>query len=404
MSRLPPRLQALWPLAKRMHRLLTRVIGDLGRSLGFLFGERRLPRGGYEASTCAAAAEPDMVTLHRGPGVEPVRRDLPAGEPPRHWAFAMVASRDLPALSVLDVRGGTVVGDFGAVITPGGRLDLETSPYWGISGWQEHPVFLRGRLPRIERVSGTLAVLATRGGGSSYYHFLLDVLPRLEELRRVLPEERPDGWYLPRAARFHREILALAGLSDLPIVDSVPDRAVRADRMLVPGLPNHDELTPEWVVRWLRELLPVEDVDGRPRRIYVTRGDTPNTRRLVQESEAWRELERRGFVRVNPGEMSVRDQIDTFAAADVVVGVHGAALTNLLFCRPEVRVLHLLAPAYVKHCFHAILDAIPGSTYRYLVGDGPLAMRPEESTGIQDDISIEPGRLLSAVDDLLAVR
>lgn len=401
-SRLPPPLQPFWPLFKRLHRLLSLLMGVLGRRSGFLHGERRLPVRGYDASADAARAEPAAVTLHQGPRVDPIRRKVPSGDPAGHWAFDIVAERSLPRLSVLELRSGTVAADLGAVITPGGGLDLESSPYWGIANWREHPLYLRGRLPPVEHVQGTLAVLATRWGGSSYYHFLLDVLPRLEVLRRVLPGEQPDHWYLPRPTRYHREILDLAGLAGLPVVDSVPDRAVRADRLLVPGLPNHDELTPPWITHWLRGLLPAQHDSERPRWLYVTRGVVPNTRRLVQEPAVWPELERRGFVRVDPGELSVREQIDTFAAADVVVGVHGAALTNLLFCRPGVRVLHLMAPTYVKHCFHAILDAIPDSTYRYLIGDGPVVSRPEDMTGIQDDISIGPSRLLTAVDELLA--
>jgi hypothetical protein len=388
---------------KRLHRLLTLVVGSLSRVVGPLLGGRRLPVRGYPTSAAAAAAEPHAVAYHRGEPVGVIRLPVPPGDPAENPAFVAVAERDdVPDLGVLEVRGGTVVGDFGAIVTPAGGLDLESSQYWGISGWREHPLFLKGLLPRVETVPGTVAVLATRGGGTSYYHFLLDVLPRMEVLRRVRPSERPDHWYLPRAARYHREILTLAGLDRLPVLDSRPDRAVRADRLLVPGLPNHDELTPTWVTRWLRDLLPPDDAtEGRPRRLYVTRGNVPNTRRLVEEPALWPELERRGFVRIDPGTLSVRDQIDHFAAADVVVGVHGAALTNLLFCKPGVRVLHLMAPTYVKHCFYAILAGIPGSEYRYLLGEGPGRVDPSRMNGIQDDISIAPDRVLAEVDRLL---
>jgi hypothetical protein len=401
-SRLPSSLQPWWPAFKRLHRLLTLMVGVLARAAGPLLGRRRLPTRGYSTPETAAAAEPAAVTYHRGPAVSAIRRAIPRGEPAAHWAFATVAVReDVPDLGVLEVRDGTVVGDLGAVITPGGGLDVQSSHYWGIAGWREHPIFLKGRLPRVESVPGSLAVLATRGGGTSYYHFLLDVLPRMEVLRRVLPEERPDHWYLPRSTRYHSEILSLAGLDALPVVESAPDRAVRAQRLLVPGLPNHDELSPTWVTRWLRELLPAGDTAGLPRRLYVTRGVVPNTRRLVQEPIVWPELERRGFVRIDPGAMSVREQVDHFAAADVIVGVHGAALTNLVFCKPGVRVLHLMAPTYVKHCFHAILAGIPDTDYTYLLGDGEPATDPRRMNGIQHDISISPQRLLAALDELL---
>lgn len=402
MSRLPSSLQPWWPWFKRAHRLLSFLLGVLGRLIAPALGRRGVPRQGQETSAATAAAEPDAVRLHRGPEVEPIRREMPPGTPPDHWAFAITLHRDdIPPLSTLAIRGGTVVGDLGAVVTPGRTLDLQTSEYWGIEGWREHPLFLRPMLPPVQEYDGTLGVLATRGAQASYYHFLFDALPRMEVLRRSMPEAQPDAWYLPRVTRYHREILDLMGLADLPVLESGPDRAVRARELLVPGLPNHHELAPRWLVEWLRAQLPPAATEGKPRRLYVTRGNVPNTRRLVGEDEIWPELERRGFTRIDPGTLSVRDQIDHFAAADVVVGVHGAALTNLLFSPPGAKVLHLMAPTYVKHCFWAILDTIPGTTYRYLLGDGPAVPPGGDLDGIQDDIAIAPARLLAEVDRLL---
>ena len=57
-------------------------------------------------------------------------------------------------------------------------------------------------------------------------------------------------------------------------------------------------------------------------------------------------LERRGFLRFDPGAHTVQEQIDHFAAAEVIVAPHGAALANLTFCRPRrARPRALRAPA-----------------------------------------------------------
>jgi capsular polysaccharide biosynthesis protein len=85
----------------------------------------------------------------------------------------------------------------------------------------------------------------------------------------------------------------------------------------------------------------------------------------------------------------------------VVVAPHGAALTNLVFSPPGVKVLHLFAPTYVKHCFWAILDAVPGSSYRYLVGEGRPVPPGKGMQGIQDDIRVSPERVLAALDAMV---
>ena len=80
-------------------------------------------------------------------------------EPFRHHAFAQPFS--------LEIDRGTVVGTYGAVVTPGGTLDFQTSDYFGLRSWREHPIFLRNRLPKIEDVDGTVVVLATRATDAS---------------------------------------------------------------------------------------------------------------------------------------------------------------------------------------------------------------------------------------------
>ena len=400
MSRLPPALQPVWPLVKRLHRLATRVVGAVVRRTSSRLGERALPRRATELSSDTAALEPDTVRIHPGGGAEHIRRaPPPIGDPPNHWSILDAASHDVPARFTVEMDGGTVVGDYAANLTAAGTLDYETSEYFGISGWREHPLYLRSALPRIEHVDGTLVSLACRGSAGNYYHFLLDVLPRWGILRESLPGLEPDHIYVPCSTSYEKELLALTGLDQYDLVATGKHRAVSADRLLVPSLPNPFEVAPTWMVEWIRQALPPVHTDDKPRRLYVTRGSGPNTRRLVNEEELWPRLEQRGFVRIDPGTLSVRDQIDHFAAADVVVGLHGAALTNLVFLKPGARVLNLFAPGYVKHCYWAICDGIPDVTYHYLVGQGRA---PRRMNKIMQDIRVDAATLDAAVDRLLA--
>jgi capsular polysaccharide biosynthesis protein len=295
------------------------------------------------------------------------------------------------------------VGNYGANLTAARTLDYETSEYFDIAGWREHPIFLRPALPRVERVDGSLVSLATRGGSQNYYHFLLDVLPRWAILEESMPGFVPDHVYVPSADGFEKELLGLAGLDAVSIVATAKHRAVSADRLLVPSLPNPKEMTPPWAVSWLRDRLPPERTDDKPRLIYVTRGSRRNTRRLVGEETLLPLLEQRGFVRIDPGTMSVRDQIDHFAAADVVVGLHGAALTNLLFIRPGTRVLEIFAPGWVRHSFWMLCAAIHDVRYRYLVGEGYEDHEERRvMKGLQDDIRLKAERLERSLTRLMA--
>lgn len=402
MSRLPSALQPAWPLFKRLHRLTTLICGFATRPLSRLAKGRALPRRAFTLSADTAAHEPGAVTLHVGDVSERINRPLPSGDPEGHWRFADARSLDVPPHFVLELADGAVAGDWGATITAGGTLDMETSEYFGIAGWREHPVFLAAAVPPVERVDGSVVSLTTRGGNRNYYHFLMDVLPRWGVFQECVPGHQPDAVYVPRETPYQEQLLSLLDLDRFPIIPVTPARTVRASTLFVPCLQNPVEMAPSWTVSWLRERLPPKAIADRASRLYVTRGSGRNTRRLVQEELIWPELQKRGFVRVDPGSLSVREQIDTFAAAEVIVGLHGAAMTNVVFAQPGVRILEVFPSNYVKPCFWAIAENIPDAHYEYLVAGRPAPDdRGQSMLGIQDDIDVDVERFCSAVDRLL---
>jgi len=398
-SRLPSRLQPLWPLAKRAHRATARVAGAAGRRVP---GDRPVPRTSTATCRETVAVEPGTAAVHQAAPEQVVRRPRPAGHPADHWYFADVLETTVPEQLVLDLADGWVLGAHAAVMTAGRVMDGETSHYFNIDDWREHPVFLNVRPRRSEYVDGTVAVLAARGTGHNYYHFLVDALPRLGMLDRALPDVRPDRWVLDRTARYQRELLALLGLEDVPAIEPHGGMAVQARRLLVPSLPNASTIVAPDTVSWLRDRLKPRDPAGRPGRLYVTRGDRPNTRRVVDEQALLDRLARRGFVAIDPGTLSVQEQIDHFAAAEVVVAPHGAALTNLAFAGDGVRVLELFAPGYLNGGYWSITASIPDSRYRYLVADeGARQVPGAVAKHFMDDIAISPRQVDDALDVLL---
>lgn len=403
MTRLPPRLQPFWPLVKRLHRLASLGSGVLGRRTRMLQGARALPARGTATMDQTRALDPEHVTIHQVGPAEQIRRAPALGTPAGHWVFDKHAHVDLPASTTLEVADGTVVGDYGAIITPNGTLDGEMSDYFGIAGWREHPLYLKRRLPPVEEVDGTVAVLATRGGSNNYYHFLLDVLPRFGVLQETLPDCEPDALFVPHGAAYQRTFMELAGLGGHRVIASGPDKAVRATRLLVPSVANRREAAPPSTVTWLRSRMRPTGATDTPRRIFVTRGQEPNTRRIVHEDAMMELLEARGFVRVSPATYSPQEQINLFAGAEVVVAAHGAALANLLFVTPGARVLEMFAPNYVNSCYWAISQSIPDVHYRYLVADGWEKHGPGDPMNkILADIDLAPEVIAAAVDELLA--
>ena len=332
---------------------------------------------------------------------ERVRRAIPSGEPPRHPRFVGDADLVVPRAVVAELPHGRVLSRHRVVIDRRGRMIEEFGGiYWGTNRWTEHQIFLHPFPEPPVEVDGLLAVLAGRGD-VNYYHFLFDILPRLAFLETTgIPS--PDRWYAPLQGRFHREILELAGFLPKPeVIDADLAPHVRAQALLVPGLPDTHKRTPRWIVPFIREQLRPSDLECVPgRRIYITRGSERNNRIVKNETEVVEMLADRGFTVADPGAMPVAEQIRTFAEAECIVGPHGAALTNLAFASPDASVIELFASDYVDLAYWKIADSIPGVTYRYLVASGPPARPGWGQSGVMSDITVDVAALRRVLDAL----
>jgi capsular polysaccharide biosynthesis protein len=292
-----------------------------------------------------------------------------------------------------------VLGPHGAVITGRGELVQDLSFYFGTTRPREHPLFLHPFPPPAVNVTGRLGVLATRGD-SNYYHFLMDVLPRLAILAAQDEIEPPERWYVPVSEGFQRELLDRVGITEERRIDSTTVRHVRAETLVVPAPPSMLVVNPPWVVEYLRATLlptPIERVEGRS--IYVTRGTATNNRAVRNEGHVMDVLRGRGFLANDPGAMSVADQIRAFAEASVIVAPHGAALANLAFASPGATVVELFPAADIVPDYWKLACGVNGLVYRYLLGSGS-ALTANRSRMLVSDIEVNVAALDRILDDV----
>jgi capsular polysaccharide biosynthesis protein len=398
MPRLVGPLRPYFPVIKKGVLISTQLAGRVTRPGSTIFGSSALPAR-------AAVTTPDYVRAHPEAGIEvidilpalPVARTLPEGLPPAHWSFAGGASARTPPAFVAVIPSGRATGHYGAVITADNSILFDLSPYFRVSVPTQHPIFLRARLPSLERFAGTVAVLTTRGS-DNYYHFLTDVLPRI-----VLVEKSGisiDRYLVNRSLPFQRDLLERFGISGDRVIESRAHPHIQAERLVVPTLPDPDMETPGWIVTALRDrLLPPGAVAPR-RRIYVGRGSRRHDRIVVNEPDVLAVLARRGITPLDPGRLPVADQIQAFASAELIVAPHGAALTNLAFCSPGARLVELFAPDYVNVCFWALATHVDGLEYRYVIGHGPPGPAGKAMMAVSSDIEVDIGRLEAVLDAL----
>jgi hypothetical protein len=169
-----------------------------------------------------------------------------------------------------------------------------------------------------------------------WQHWLVDCLTRMYSLSRAYPGRRivlltPSGlkrdWY---------ESLT-AALPPRFEVQYLPQAAwVQVDRMLLPSYVSaraNQHLPPGYYdtmrkTTFERLGLPPET---EPReRLYISRALAPH-RRILNEDELVRLLNRYGFKSILPEKMAFKDQVDLFRRAEIIAGAYGSNWGNNIY-------------------------------------------------------------------------
>jgi capsular polysaccharide biosynthesis protein len=222
----------------------------------------------------------------------------------------------------------------------------------------------------------------------NYYHWLVDVVPRLAVLRAAgvpdLPIVTPA-----QCTSFQDGSLRSLGITDrrLPFTGS----RMSFETLVWPsGLDPIGFPSPR-TAEWLRHAFLDEPARSAPRtRLYVRR----SARTIANEREVLEVLGRFGFEVVQPETLSFAEQVRLFSQAELVLGCHGAGMANSVFARPDALIMELFQPGYINLSTYRLARSA-GLRYRYLVGRAAGPRR----RGKDRDIVVDTVGLVSLLAD-----
>ena len=228
-------------------------------------------------------------------------------------------------------------------------------------------------LPSPEYIDGTVAFLSVRWGHRGYFHWICDVLARIELLRLGgIDLNSIDKFVINKFdQQFQIETFAHLGIPREKIIESLEIPHIQAKTLIVPSLPQlRAYRDTAWASQALkRSFLNPEDLKtfNKVERIYINRLDAPH-RRVVNEDKVIEFLESWGFTSIALESMSFSEQVLCMASAKVIVAVHGAGLSNLVFCNPETKIIEIFSPAHVQNTYWRISNAC-GLDHYHLMSD-----------------------------------
>ncbi|MBM3573266.1 MAG: glycosyltransferase family 61 protein, partial [Alphaproteobacteria bacterium] len=322
--------------------------------------------------------------------------------PHLHYALPETFAIRLTDVTLIPTHFSVVTSDHAVLLDGlhyGGRLDRFVTNYFAYVSADNRVLAL---LPNKAQIHDEPAVLL--GGDLNFAHCLLDSFSRLSVIE-AMPELASRRLVVSTSMRPSvAEALKLMGWDDQKLIRVDPAECHRFRDLWVPSFTHAMFRRPAPVhLAFLRRRLfsQAEQRDPRTarRRFLLSRGGAPH-RRALNEDEIMTALAPLGFERISTETMTMAQRIELLAQAEVVVGLAGAGMANVVALPRSTVVIEVTHQHWVEQHFLA-LSRMLDHLHRFVVGRA--AVKP--GVPLQHcDYTVESGRIVNAVNDLMKDR
>jgi hypothetical protein len=327
------------------------------------------------------------------PGARKRENLLPATTVTRDWPANVVASdaslfyhelvRRFPPVRIRTVRAAKIVPGLGPC-------------YWSGAIKEAHIRESPSLLGRVRRAVAWWSSSAKRSEydelfwitdavSTNYFHWFTDALPRLhlictlfKNCNILLPKEYENFGFVTESLRSFPEANFLYVADGKPI--SVP--CLKILSAVAPQGNFNPDIVGELRFRLLHYLgahTIGDEGSTRPETgIYVSRAKT-NKRRISNEVYVVSMIEKLGYQTVTMEDLSLTSQINLMKNTKVLLGPHGAGLTNMIFM-PTGSVIVEIRKEGDSHnnCFFSLACALGHKYYYLLTSCSPIGLKKSE--------------------------
>jgi len=204
---------------------------------------------------------------------------------------------------------------------------------------------------------------------SNIFHWLIDCLPRLYALIRI-NEQNINLIYNANIDKKQLEMLNFFLNNRFKLTSIGSNEVWMIERYIFPSFTSNNcsgYLSKEYL-DFIKERIIIGysiDVSDRNNRIYLSRKRVEK-RKLLNEEVVFQLLQRYNFKRIYPDDLTFKEQVQIFNSAKIVISVHGAGLTNIIFSE-NLKVIELHPPKKIKTHYFMLSKALKFK-YRYIIG------------------------------------
>jgi hypothetical protein len=303
-------------------------------------------------------------------------------------------SKDTMVASILNAR----VYSSNGIVIKGNRVVEEFSLAIGKTTGQLN-IFNKMVLPIPHKIEGKVLLLATPGADINYFHWMMDLVPRLSLFEKCGLKLNDIDYVLlgHKSLPFQIDTLNLLNINKNKIINLNQHTHVYAKHLIVPSFVGLSGNMPKSTCQYLRSKFIKKEIKAT-RKIYITRINA-NVRKIINEGDLIKALKERNFEIISSEKLSFSEQVELFQSAKTVISPHGAGLTNITFCNPNTTIIEMFSPNYINQCFWTIASHC-NLNYNYYLGEGTV-LKEDYTHNMAQDIKIDTNKFITTFENII---
>lgn len=222
-------------------------------------------------------------------------------------------------------------------------------------------IIQKGTTSFVKKISGRVFNLCQGASGNNYFHFIFDILPKLYLLNLKINLKKIDYFYLSDPKEWQIKIFKKLGINENKLLSSKKNKHIFADEILAVDHPwynkgtiqNQVQKLPSWIVLHNNKILKKNSKKFIcNKKIFLDRSNSLYNHCQIENPKDLKVLlEQNDFSLYRPEKIDFEKQIFLFKNASVIIGAHGAAFTNIIFCKPNTKIIEIMpVNHYNKKC------------------------------------------------------
>ncbi|MFL2901878.1 MAG: glycosyltransferase family 61 protein [Candidatus Pelagibacter sp.] len=203
----------------------------------------------------------------------------------------------------------------------------------------------------VRKIKGKVFNLCQGDSGNNFFHFLFDIVPKIYLLTLKIDLKKINYFYVSDPKKWQIKIFKILGIGEEKLLSSKRNNHIFVEEIYAVDHPWYNKgyiqenvkKIPKWIIQKNREFFLDNSKQKFKNKIFLDRSKSKYNHCQINNLNDIKNLVlRKNFRLCKPEYLSFKKQINLFKSSSIIIGAHGAAFSNIIFCKSGTKIIEII--------------------------------------------------------------